>query len=744
MVLLLFLIIPGPITSDLNFDVNLVEHGADFTPLDSKHPTGFIWDWVGPEGGELYNIIVDPQNQNLAFTFSNFDLWRTTDGTSWSVIPQFQYRNLGSGTFISINRALVATEDSLYLTTDGGNNWGLINYNFGDYILAMTEEARDTVLVVGETQDGHVIHRTLDGGNSFDSLAEVTGYIDVFSIAYNKDSTIFLGALYPAGVEDTAMIIRSTDLGQNWTVILQENDTLEFGDVADIELNPSNPQEIFVCLGMDGGPSGVLQSSDNGNSWDSYGTDDGLFLPTDVEFLSNDSIIVSSIFRRGIFLGDRSVPGWSFFRVDSNYNSASIEGSVGSIWYCATCGGVMKSTDNGLNWYDNTSGLKALTVWVVYDNFTPPLNGRMYATSFFGNTFYFSSDGGETWSKKGDNNIIWRPAIDAFPGDPTLVYASGLWVDIVGLDTIAYDFLVSTNSGLDWDTVHQAAHPDSAIIFSSLHASLTDSDWLLGRHIHENEDSEAIYLSSNQGQSWAKVFDDVDGPIVGSDTVFVIDETEILYSINGGLSWDTLVSGFQVYSYDYDPDDQFLYVIKDVSSDPDSLLRIHLDGTIEPLYAIAGMFPLIDAHGNDNLFISLTAPPFLPMLMRSEDAGSTFVIDTLSFLPVGIAVSQNEVLLADLGKGFWRSSDATSIQEEQIHYPTFQLRVYPSVFSNHLMFEAEGRLPIWTRIYDVSGRLVDSLILDKRLTVWQKKLPAGVYFYKLDGQRGCGKVIKID
>ena len=152
--LLLFSISPFMYTPDI--DITLAVHRAEFT-----------WDWVGPEGGELLKIAVDPQNQNLAFAISNFDLWRTTDGTNWSLIDQFKYREIVGGSAVSLNRALFATEDSLYLTIDGGNSWNLITYDFG-HIHAMTDEHSDTLLILGEGVSGYVIYYSYDAGISFD------------------------------------------------------------------------------------------------------------------------------------------------------------------------------------------------------------------------------------------------------------------------------------------------------------------------------------------------------------------------------------------------------------------------------------------------------------------------------------------------------------------------------------------------------------------------------------------------
>lgn len=728
--LLLLLLFTSPFTFKPDMDIRLVSHRAEFT-----------WDWVGPEGGELFKVAVDPQNQNLAFAISSLDLWRTTDGTNWSLVNEFRYREIVGGSAVSLNRALFAIEDSLYLTTDGGNSWNLITYDFGR-IHAMTDEHSDTLLILGEGVSGYVIYYSFDAGISFDSLTDLPfgSGSEVYSIAFDMDSTLFVGCMIDYGAApDTTSIIRSIDLGQNWTIVLSENDTLHFEETTDIELNPNNAQELFVCLGMDAGPVGAFYSSNNGNTWTPYGTDDGLYFPMDIEFVSDDSVLVASVFKPGIFYGWRIASNWFFTRVDTTYSCMDIDGSAASTWYCGTVGGIRKSTDNGITWDDATTGIKAFTVWPGLRNFTSPVNDTMYATTIMGNAFYKSTDGGETWSRKHDDNIIYRPVITALPSNPEIVYASAMYIDLTEPDTVIYDFLISTNAGATWDTIHQAPHPDSAVVFSSLHMSPSNPDLILGRRLNSvDEDSEALYLSTDQGSSWTIIMADIDGQIIGTDTVFTYEDNAILYSVDGGFNWDTLVNNIAVWSYDYDPDDQILYVAR-----TDSLVRILLDGTVEPIYPLVSIWPSIDAHGTDYLFVAAMTASYLPVFMRSTDGGSTFDIDTLDFFPVGIAATPNEVLVADLGKGFWRSIDATGIKIEQEHTANSQCRVYPSVFKNHLIFEVQNPTATDAKIYDVSGRLVDSFILNKKLTVWQKDIPAGVYFYELDNRTLHGKVVKL-
>jgi len=83
----------------------------------------FTWNWVGPEGGSFNRIIVDPQNNNLALSLSEGgDLWRTIDGNSWIVVPDFMYRNPMCALFTAPDTAIVTVWDTLYNTVNGGDN----------------------------------------------------------------------------------------------------------------------------------------------------------------------------------------------------------------------------------------------------------------------------------------------------------------------------------------------------------------------------------------------------------------------------------------------------------------------------------------------------------------------------------------------------------------------------------------------------------------------------------------------
>ena len=95
----------------------------------------FTWDWVGPEGGTFWRVVVDPQNSDLAFALSEGgDLWRTVDGNSWLVVPNFMYQHPNFALYTSQNHALIAIDSLIYNTTDGGNNWTQNTQSFIDIL----------------------------------------------------------------------------------------------------------------------------------------------------------------------------------------------------------------------------------------------------------------------------------------------------------------------------------------------------------------------------------------------------------------------------------------------------------------------------------------------------------------------------------------------------------------------------------------------------------------------------------
>lgn len=182
---------------------------------------------------------------------------------------------------------------------------------------------------------------------------------------------------------------KTTNDGQNWTLVTGDLPRL---DVSDIDVNPQNPNTIYLCTGdRDGGSAtynnnysiGVLKSYDGGTNW----VQTGVTMTTSQYDLTNCLVISPS---------------------DTN------------ILLLATNTNIRKSTDGGANWVSVQSGHFKQ---IVYH----PTNANIvYASRYNGDReIYRSTDGGSSWTEVTSfGNSSRRIALAVTPANPSIVRAA--------------------------------------------------------------------------------------------------------------------------------------------------------------------------------------------------------------------------------------------------------------------------------------------------------------------------------
>lgn len=176
------------------------------------------WTPVGPEGGHVIVVKVDPRTGHVYAGTWGGDVFVSTDrGGSW----QRRSRGLGAGTVLDLSIAsapqptvYAAKENDLYRTTDGGATWAPLG------------------------------------------IYELIGY-GVYSVAVDpSDASIVYAGTFARG------ILKSTDSGAHWTLVFDR----PCGVIQSIAVDPRNPSTVYV--GCDQGiESAVFKSTDGGATW---------------------------------------------------------------------------------------------------------------------------------------------------------------------------------------------------------------------------------------------------------------------------------------------------------------------------------------------------------------------------------------------------------------------------------------------------------------------------------------------
>lgn len=209
---------------------------------------------VDPVVGAIHAVVAHPTDVNTLFIGSvNGGIWRTTNATdplpTWTPLIDFQ-RTLSIGalkmdpTNSSVLLAGIGRRSSfsgtggpsigLLLTTDGGNNWTLLN----DPLLA-TE---------------------------------------------NFSSVYIRGLLLMAAARDNTGLLRSTDGGATWSRVSAQGTGLPGGAIFDLVVDPTNSQRFYCTVGS----TGVFLSVNGGANWSNVSQNDAT-LNTTISSGSNNN-----------------------------------------------------------------------------------------------------------------------------------------------------------------------------------------------------------------------------------------------------------------------------------------------------------------------------------------------------------------------------------------------------------------------------------------------------------------------
>jgi photosystem II stability/assembly factor-like uncharacterized protein len=257
-------------------------------------------------------------------------------------------RNIGpagmSGRITSID-AVVADPNQIWLGAASGGVWKTLNaggswesvfdeqptLNIGS--IAIQQSNPSTVWVgTGEGNPrnsiniGEGIYKTIDGGKNWKRMGlEKTRNIHRIIVDPANPNTVYAGAIgNPYAEHPERGVFKTTDGGETWNKILHTNDT---SGVADMIMDPSNPNKLFVAmwqhrrtpwsLSSGGSGSGLYMTFDGGKTWKKLGAKEGL--PE----------------------GNYGRIGLAISRSNPNRVYALVE---------ATKNGLYKSDDGGLNW----------------------------------------------------------------------------------------------------------------------------------------------------------------------------------------------------------------------------------------------------------------------------------------------------------------------------------------------------------------------------------------------------------
>jgi photosystem II stability/assembly factor-like uncharacterized protein len=345
----------------------------------------------------------------------------------------------------------------------------------------------------------------------------IGGRITDVEMHSSNTNTLFIGAA-------SGGVFKSTDLGENWTPIFDDQATLSIGDIA---IAPSNSNVIYVGTGESnaGGGSqtydgnGIYKSTDGGSSFEHLGLEESRAVGhmqvhpenEDILYVAAMGDLFANNSERGIYRTQDGGQNWeqvlyindSTGAIDVCMNPQNPEILYAATWervrrpdyrsYGGDGSDIYKSTDGGDTWTLLSNGLPqgenigriGLTICDSQPNILYAL--IMDKTGYLDGV-YRTDDHGENWEELPSGNLSsnfssygwWFGRIKTDPQNPDRVYALGL------------DIYRSLNGGQSWSYASSGIHVDQQSLYiHPENPSLT---------IAGNDGG--LYISDDAGQSY--------------------------------------------------------------------------------------------------------------------------------------------------------------------------------------------------------------------------------------------------
>lgn len=405
------------------------------------------WQGVGPVGGDVRSIVVDPKDKDK-FYFGTLDgQIYTSDngGKSWKILSNFNRPQL------IVDNILIDSRDSrtlyvaahrhkepggFYKSTDGGVTWREAGDLKDEAVYAITQSSKNPDMFVVGTYHGVFV--SFDSANSWKKLPNenVPGLINVESVAIDPRDTnvIFAGTWF--------LPYKTTDGGKTWRIIKQG--MIEDSDVFAIDIDPRDPDHIYASA-----CSGIYESKNSGELWKKV------------------QGIPSQSRRTRWIVQHPSKPGYVF---------------------AATTEGFWMTADNGNSWSLTTSRQLEINMIAVHPE---EPNKVFIGTNNYG--IMVSSDFGKTFSMtNGGFSSRLTKAIVADIEQPNRLYSS-----TINTATGGGFFFVSDNGGETWKA-SMKNYPQRLIAYSILQDRAAPNTIYLATNF-------GIYRSLDRGISWAAV-----------------------------------------------------------------------------------------------------------------------------------------------------------------------------------------------------------------------------------------------
>lgn len=696
---------------------------------------------------------LDIVDANTAFIAgdSGLVLKSTNAGSSWITLNTQCDTNLTGIKFYDQNNGYaVGFFGTIIKTTNGGISWTKNTFYYHNKDVAIIDSSN--VFVVG---DANTVIRTTNAGVNWFSVI-LSPSTECTSIKFTNSSTGYIvGGYYSNG-----RVYKTIDAGENWTNIYSDSSLGLLG--------------VFfkdAATGFSVGYYGTIRkTTDAGNSWTTVSVDtkadlfDGCFINSNIGFIIGSGGKILRTSDGGDNWSEISQGNENYlYDIDIvNHNLAITVGHYGTI---------LKSTDGGITWQDKSITLASNPA--IYD--VEMLSASYGLAVDWNGNIHITNDGGDTWNSYSGFTFYSLNRLDFV--DNNTGYAAGsfgklgkttdaglTWTPLNAGNTESYfgiDFINSQtgymcgSSGLIYKTT------DAGISWTNYNTNfpyylrdISFSDSLNGVVVG---DFSVIYKTTNGGLTWDSVYSVPFGATlqslkrISSSVIYACgDSGKVLYSLDGGNSWNKQQSNTDNFLFGFAQIDTTLYIVGEAGT------IIKFSNSIIPV-ELSSFSTNVD-HENDVILNWHTA---------TETNNQAFHIERRKTQKEKSTVWNNIGLIK--GNGTTTEPQSYSFVDKNLEAGHYQYRLkqidFDGTFEYSNIVEVEIGIPIkfsleqnfpnpfnpttkisWQspiegnqtlKIYDVLGNEVVTLVNEYRqagkynIDFNASQLASGVYFYKL-------------
>lgn len=445
-------------------------HYTSFIPLVTYRPTG----WIGPDGGTVVSIAIDPINPLIVYVGSyGSGVYKSLNGgRTWTLKSQ-GLTNLYVYS-LAIDPQHPATlfagtyRNQIFKSTDGGNTWSWSGNGMQSqaivYSIAIDPVATNVIYAStrGISNNGNppwsgILYKSINGGSSWTAILSGLGGDGlqdwVYSVLVNPhahnevliaahesgpyksndygatwvpiDNGILdysgraisvglqseLASTYYYGVWHQDTIYKSMNSGDSWLPI---NQGIPYQHVYDIGLDPQNGDNLYLATFR----NGILKSIDGGDTWQAGGLSLNNVYSVAIK-PDTPSYILASTEGDGVYRTGNSGADWihSNDGIENSMATSVVLSPVNPdrIYSSLYGAGVYQSLDQGQHWGEFNLGL---TDHFVLDMVKDPAHpGVLYALTSEGGLFKNNTNTGNGWSLTGEGLPVINKYQAAFPAD---------------------------------------------------------------------------------------------------------------------------------------------------------------------------------------------------------------------------------------------------------------------------------------------------------------------------------------